>query len=141
MGSKPEGCFAGKGELLLTDHRICCQVIEGRSRTGQIERGSNEVIAASLPLDSVDSLGVVLLDKESDVWSLVVRNDAGGHLIFRPDAEESQTERESREIWDLDLLAKRAAGLVASRRGAAPPPIVLAERQRTYEFGADARSS
>jgi hypothetical protein len=139
MGSKPDGCFAGEGELLLTDYRICCQMIEGRSRTGQVGRGSSEVIVASLPLDSIDSIGVVLLSKESDVWSLVVRNNAGGDLIFRPHADKSHTEHA--EPWDLDLLAAQAAGLVASRRGVAPPPIVLAERQRTYEFGADARSS
>jgi hypothetical protein len=134
-GSKPEGCFVGQGELLLTDQRICCQMTKGSSRTGRVEPGSNEVIAASLLLESIDSLGVVRLDEESDVWSLVVRNNAGGHLIFRPSTDESRTERELCEPWDLDMLAERTAGLVASRRGAARPSVILGERQRTYRFG------
>jgi hypothetical protein len=122
--SNYEGCFVGQGELLLTDQRICCQMTEGSSRTGQFERGCNEVIAASLLLESIDSLGVVRFDKESDVCSFLVRNNTGGHLIFRPPTEGSKAERELREPWDPDVLAERVAGLVASRRGVVQPSVI-----------------
>jgi hypothetical protein len=92
--SKHEGCFAGQGELLLTDQRICCQLTEGKSRTGQFERAGGEVIAASLLLESVDSIDVVRFDEEPDVWSLIIRNHAGGYLVFQRSTAKSDTERE-----------------------------------------------